>query len=202
MFLTRINELAHNRFWRDGTVHEDHVLMFNSPLNKSVGVVLWFVESYNFGNVEMLKNVNIAAATVTVRSLLASLLINRTHECDKLARDDPVKVSVLHPLVVFVLFNIKLVIAIPALFYSELKAFQAVLNCAFVVALTFAGISVGTQQAVIGSECLPSLDCRLAEHHNHVGTHKECAVCKFDVVVAGLGVVVNFDLAFELVFFE
>jgi len=174
--------------------------MFDASLSKSVGVVLGIVKPYHFGHVEVLKNVDVAAAAVAIRPLLASLSVNRTHECDELAGDDPVQVPVLHLLVVLILFDVEFVKHIPALLDCELKAFKAVFNCTFVVALALAGVSVGTQEGVVGTERLPGLACGLAEDHNHIGSHQESAVGKFDVVVGGLGVVVNFDEAFELGF--
>jgi len=150
----------------------------------------------------MFKNIDITACTVTVTSLLSSLPIDGTHECDEFAWDDPVYVSILHLFVVLVLFNVELVKDIPAHLYTEFKAFQAMFNCAFVVALTLAGVSIGTQQAVVRTECLPGLACSLAKDHNHIGSDQECAICKFDVVVGGLSVVVDFYFTLELIFFE
>ena len=68
--------------------------------------------------------------------------INWSHKGYKLARDNPVKVSVLNLFVMLVFFDVEGLKVVPIAFDCFLYTLKTVQNCAFVVALTFACISV------------------------------------------------------------
>ena len=62
-------------------------------------------------------------------------LIYRAHESQKLARNDPVKISIFDLLVMLVLFRVERFEVVPAETNSFLEALKAVQNGAFVIAL-------------------------------------------------------------------
>lgn len=62
-------------------------------------------------------------------------LINGPHESQKLARNDPVKISILDLLVMLVLFRVERLEVVPAETNPFLETLKAVQNGAFVIAL-------------------------------------------------------------------
>ena len=124
-------------------------------------------------------------------------LINRAHKGDELAWYDPVEVSVLYLFVVFILLDIEGVEIVPAFLHAELKAFYAVLDCAFVETLTFASISKGLQVFLHGSELLQGPSRVDFQDDDHEGTHQEACVSELVTVVASR-VVIDPSLALEL----
>ena len=92
----------------------------------------------------MLKYIDVAACSVAITSFFSGYFIDRSHKGQELTWNDPVEISVLNFLVVFVLFNIKSVVIIPSMLNSKLKSFYTVLNCALIETFTFPGIAIGS----------------------------------------------------------
>ena len=97
-----------------------------------------------------------------------------------------------------VLFYIKSVVIIPALLNSELQAFDAVLHCALIEALTLAGIAVGSEETSVGLKLGHRFLGGLLEDDNHEGSDKEGTICQFDTVVGGFGIVVDLGVSLVL----
>jgi len=95
---------------------------------------------------------------------------------DEFTRYYPVQVTILHFLVMLVFFNIKILKAVPAIFYCEFNTLQTMLNSAFVVTISFASISIGAHYTVVWSKFFPGLLSRLVEHNYHKGANKKCTV--------------------------
>lgn len=63
--------------------------------------------------------------------------LNGSHECYKFAGNDPIKVSILDSLVVFILLYVECLKVVPPEFYGVFKTLQAMQKCAIVEAITF-----------------------------------------------------------------
>lgn len=91
----------------------------------------------------MLKYLGVARGRVTIAGLLALITVNRSHKGDKLARDNPVEVTILNLLIMLILSSVKFIKFIPLHFDTELETLKAVLYGTFVRALSFTSISKG-----------------------------------------------------------
>lgn len=91
----------------------------------------------------MLKYLGVARGRVTIAGLLALITVNRSHKGDKLARDNPVEVTILNLLIMLILSSVKFIKIIPLHFDTELETLKAVLYGTFVRALSFTSISKG-----------------------------------------------------------
>ena len=98
----------------------------------------------------MLKNVNVATCGVPVTSLFTRDFVDRPHESQKLTWNDPVEIPIFNLLIMFVFFDIKGMVIIPALLNSKIESLNAVLDGALVVTFTFACVAIGSQKAVVG----------------------------------------------------
>lgn len=70
-------------------------------------------------------------------SMLCVLLFNWTHEGNKLAWNNPIEITILHTLIVLILFNIEGPEVIPSKSHGKLKSLQTMEERAIVEALTF-----------------------------------------------------------------
>lgn len=91
----------------------------------------------------MLKYLGVARGRVTIAGLLALITVNRSHKGDKLARDNPVEVTILNLLIMLILSSVKFIKFIPFHFDTKLETLKAVLYGTFVRALSFTSISKG-----------------------------------------------------------
>ncbi len=142
MSLTPSHKLIYNVLGRNGSINKNEVLVFNSTLCKCFGLILGVVQSDDFGDVQMLKYVDIASSRVAIAPFFSRDFINGTHEGQELTRDDPVEVAIFDLLIVLVLFDIEGVVIIPPMVDCERKSFNAVLNSTFVEAFTFTGVPI------------------------------------------------------------
>ena len=114
--------------------------MRNVVLLELLSIVLRFIESDDSLDSPFLENV-----AVLIRSEAGPLawfaLVNRAHEGRKLARDDPVDVSVVHPLVILILLHVEGLEVIPVVLDRLLKSLQAVKDRALIVTLPLRGVS-------------------------------------------------------------
>ena len=110
-------------------------------------------------------------------------LINWTHEGHELAWDNPVEVSVLNFLVMFVLFCIICLEVVPTTTNALLQSFKAVKDCAFIEAISFASISEGFEVWLVDLELPVGLFCVHLEDDNHEGTHKEAGIRDLGIII-------------------
>jgi hypothetical protein len=76
-------------------------------------------------------------------SVLIISHINWSHKGYKLARDNPVKVSVLNFFIMLVFFDVEGLKVVPITFDCFLQTLKTVKDCAFIITLTLACIAVG-----------------------------------------------------------
>ena len=146
------------------------------------------IESYYFGHIQVIEDVDAAGCSMTI-SMDAVSLINWTHEGHELAWDDPVKISILNFLVVLVFFRIECLEVVPAEADTFLKSFKAMKNCTFVEAITFTGVSERLEIWVIDFELLVSLLRVHFEDNDHEGTHQEASICDLGIVATATVVI-------------
>ena len=178
VLLAASNELSDDRVGRRGSVREDHILMVNPLLQEGGTIVLGFVESDDLANVEVLEDVDVAGSCVAV-TVHGVSLVNGSHKGQELARDDPVEISVLHLLVVLVLSRIESLEIVPSKSDCVLKALQAVLDGALVLAGAAARIPVVVQVGLILLEELEGGPGVHLQDHDHEGTHQVGRVGQF-----------------------
>ena len=103
-------------------------------------------------------------------------LIYWTHEGDELAWNDPIKVSVLNFLVMFVLFCIICLKVVPTATNTLLQSFKAVKDCTFIEAISFASISEWFEVWLVDLKLPVRLFCVHLEDDNHESAHKEASI--------------------------
>lgn len=78
--------------------------------------------------------------------------VDRPHESEELARDDPVKIAIFDFLVVLVLLDVKFGEVVPALLNRKLETLKTVLYLALVETVALACISIGSELTKVGLE--------------------------------------------------
>lgn len=105
-----------------------------------------------------------------------------SHEGHELAWNYPVQISLVHPLVFFILLYVKRAEVVPALLQCELKAPQAVQDRTLVVACALARVPVRLEMLLVVSELLVcSLSVHL-QHNDHESSHQKCSICLFVLI--------------------
>ena len=130
--------------------------MFDSSILEVLLLILLLIQTNDSCNIYVFENINIFVWMVSISLTMISVL-DWSHKCDKLAWNDPVKVSILNSLVVFVLFNVEGPKVIPSESYSIFEALKTMEKCAVVEAISFRGISVMFKHMVVWLELLPGL---------------------------------------------
>jgi hypothetical protein len=119
----------------------------------------------------MLKDLDVVFGSVAPPLMLVDV-VEGPHEGNKLARDDPIQIAILHLFVVLILLVVKLFELVPPKLDSPLKALQAVLDGARVAAvLRVGGVPERDELVMVRLEELP---CRCGlhlEHNYHEGAH-------------------------------
>ena len=183
VLLTCVDEPVDNFRGRSRSIREDHVVMSNTIVLKRVLVVLRVVQSYHPRYVQMTENLGVATGTVSITALLPLVTVDRSHEGDELARDNPIKISILDLLVMLVLPDIELIIVIPVVFESNLETFQRVEYCVLVIAFALASVSEGFQSCMVLGELVVRLVGFHVQNDHHESTHEEASVSKLGWVL-------------------
>ena len=93
--------------------------MSNILVLECLFVVLFFVESNDSIHSNILEDAAVLAWMVTI--FMSSItLLYRTHECHKLAWDDPVEISVFDFLIVLIFFDVETFEVVPSKSYGVL----------------------------------------------------------------------------------
>ena len=98
--------------------------MCNSIFQEILLIITLLVQSYDSLDVKLLKDFNVFLRVVTV-SLTGIPLFDGTHESHELAGDNPIDVSVLDSLVVFVLLYVEGPEIVPLEFNCVFQALEA-----------------------------------------------------------------------------
>ena len=118
-------------------------------------IVLRIIQTYDTRHTKMTKNLQIVFWCIPM-SILTLVRVNRSHKSYKLVGNNPVEISILHLLIVLILFVIKRVQIVPSMTDRLLQSLQTVEHSALVRTLTVASISEGFQLLVVWGECCPS----------------------------------------------
>jgi len=122
--------------------------------------------------------------------------VNGSHERGKLARYNPVDVSVLNPLIVLILLDIESLEIVPPVFDALLEPLQAVQYGALVVALALGGVTERHELAVVRLEGVKGLLRGQLQHDDHERAHQIGGICEF---VRSIRAVVEDAIALVLV---
>jgi hypothetical protein len=134
----------------------------------------------------MLENLKIVLRCVASSLELANI-VEWTHEGNEFVRYDPVKVTVLDLLVIFILLVIKFPKFVPSEAYGVLEALQAVQDRARVTALEGVwGITERLKLVVIRLKELPGCLSFHFEDDNHECTHEKSTVGHLVILVAAI----------------
>jgi len=157
-----------------------------NPLRQELTtVILRLIQSNDSLDVPFLEYI-----TVVVRGKTGSLsmltAVNRAHERGKLSWDNPVYISVLYPLVVFILFDIECFEVVPLVADALLETLEAVKDSALVVAIALGGIAEGNKLIVVRAERVVSFLGGELQDNDHKCTHQECRISEFVFLVRAI----------------
>ena len=94
-------------------IREDHILVVDSLRQERVAVILGLVQTDHLRHIQVLEYVDIACGGVAV-PVDGVPLVDRPHESQKLAWDNPVQVAILNLLVVLVLTRVERLEVVPS----------------------------------------------------------------------------------------
>lgn len=112
-------------------------------------IIFRFIKSNHVRHAKMLKDLNVVVSAITLL-FLAWGCVDWAHKCNEFVGNDPVKVTVLYFLVVFILLVVELFEVIPAEANSKLQTLQTVVDCALVGAgVAVAGVAERLENLVV-----------------------------------------------------
>lgn len=123
--LSDSQKLLDNVVRRRRAINEEEVGVVDRGSSELSPIVFRFIQPDHVSDPEVLKYLNIVFGSVAPLRLTGRG-IDRPHEGNELVGLNPVKIAVLHSLVVFILFVIEVSELIPAQTDRELKTLQAV----------------------------------------------------------------------------
>ena len=198
--LGTVHELCYDWVGGCGAIGEDHILVGDALRDEGGAIVFWFVQAHDSVNIQVLEDVDITGSGVTV-AMDGITLVNGTHEGQELAWDNPVKITVLDLLVMFVFASVEILEIVPSKSDGMLKTLKAMKNGALVLAGATAGISVGVKVGVVLLEKLEGwLGVHLEDDHLE-GAHQIGRVGQLGEV-SGARVVIDASWTLEAVRFE
>ena len=133
-------------------------------------IILFLVESDNSGHINALKDISVFIWVMAIPLPLVSVL-DWSHECDKLAWDDPVQVTIFDSLIIFIFLHVEGSEVIPSESYSVFEALQDVEQGAVVEAVSLGSISVVLEQLMVWLELFVSLISSHLEDNDHKSSH-------------------------------
>ena len=99
-------EVFHYVIWWRRAINKEQLCVVYSIINEVVFIILFFVEPNNSRNIGVLEYLYIFIWMLSV-SVFGIPLLNGPHKCSKLARDDPIHISILYPLIILVFLDIE-----------------------------------------------------------------------------------------------
>ena len=149
--------------------------MPDSSIDELLSVILRLIQSHDFLNVPLSKYVYILFRSES-GSLAWLSTIKGSHERSKLARDDPVNVTILNSLIKLIVFHIKCLQIVPIELDAPLESIEAVKDGAMIPTVTLGSISERSNLIMIGSESFPCFFRSLLQDDDHEGAHQEQGV--------------------------
>ena len=152
--------------------------MLHSLRQELTTVVLSLIQSDYSLDVPLFEDVSVLFRSVA--GPLAGLsAVDGSHERGKLARYDPVDVSVLNPLIVLVLLDIESLEIVPPVLDALLEPLQAVQYRALVVALALGGVTERDELPVVGLEGVKCFLRGQLQNDDHERAHQIGGICEF-----------------------
>ena len=185
VLLTGVHELVNDELGWGRSIGEDHVIMGDALAEEGCAIVFGFVQADNPADIQVFEDVDITGGGVAI-AMHGVPHIDRSHEGQELAGDDPVEVAVLDLLIMLVLSRIERLEVIPSELHGPLEALEAVHDGALVLAGAPTRIPIRMQVRLVALEQAEGLMGIYLENHDHKGTHKVgrvrdlgeiCALC-------------------------
>ena len=149
--------------------------MVDVLVSEIAAIILNLVQSDDSAHSNVLENLSILVWVMTIPMVSISGL-DRSHESNKLARNNPIEITVLDTFIILIFFDVECSEIIPSELDGILETLKAVKKCAIVEAVALRGITEMLEQMMIRTELLVSLLCSHFENDNHEGSHKECTI--------------------------
>ena len=121
-------------FWWGRPINEKQISVLNSIFDKFLSIIFGFIQPDYSGHIKMFEDLDVIFGSVSPPLKFINV-IKWPHESNKLAWDDPVKISIFDLLVIFIFFVIKLFEIIPAYFHSIFQSFETVVYGAGIAAI-------------------------------------------------------------------
>ena len=86
--------------------------MIDAIFCKFESVILGFIQTNNVSDTEVTEYLQVVFRLITAS--IRSNLVNRAHESNELARNNPVKISIFYTLIIFVLFVVEFSEIVPS----------------------------------------------------------------------------------------
>ena len=106
---------------RCGSVNEVEIRVVNALFDELLAVVLHFIQPDDMRHSEVLKDLDIIFGGI---ASALHVLVNRTHESDELAGNNPVQIPILYLLIVLVFLRVEVLKLIPPMSDCYLESFQ------------------------------------------------------------------------------
>ena len=113
MWLDNFEKLIYDFLWRIRAIDEKEIIVLNTRVYEMRSIIFHVIETNNFVDPYVVEYLNILPWMLSITVLRVPVL-NRSHKCNELARNDPIEVAIFHALIVFVFFDIKRPEVIPA----------------------------------------------------------------------------------------
>jgi hypothetical protein len=118
-----VQEIFHYIFRRVRPVNKEKLVVLDAVCDEFSAVIFSLVQADDSLDVPLLENVTVLL-WCKARSLSWLASIKRTHKCGELARDDPIYISIINSLVVFILLDIESFEVVPLESYTVLKTLE------------------------------------------------------------------------------
>lgn len=183
--LADVQEVFYYILWRVRAIYEKEVIVRDGLRDEFLPVVFGLIQADDALDVPLAEDLSVLlGGEAAALTWLAA--IDWTHKCCELAWDDPVDVSVINSLVVFVLLDIEGLEVVPVVLDALVQPLQAVQYRALVVAVALGSIAEGDEVLLVLSEHLECFKGVLLQHDDHEGTHEEGRIGQLVGLVAAV----------------
>ena len=133
-------------------------------------VIFLFIQPNNSLHAKFLEYLNILFRMMSI-PLIGISLLNRTHECHEFSWNNPINVTILHSLIVFIFFNIECTEVVPFILDCILQALKTLQQSALIQAVSFTGITVRLEKGMIWPEHVLCFLSRALQNNYHECSH-------------------------------
>jgi len=122
--------------------------MSNCVIFKVIFVIFLIVEPYDSRNIDIFEDFYVFIRVLSI-SMFGISVFDWSHECCKLTWDNPVQVSILNSLIIFVFFDVERSEIIPSKSDTVFKTLKTMQKGAIIEAVSLGGISKVSEKMMI-----------------------------------------------------